>query len=357
MNHKARTLALIAALMLVVLGGCAQPAAPATAIPSPVAAAAATPTAAPSPTAVPATATAIPSPTATPAATPTTAVTPTAAVQPATFPLTVKDDAGRSVTIKALPKKIVSLAPGNTEILYALGLGDQVVGVTDFDDYPPEVKNKPKIGGFATVDAEKVVATGADLVLATSLHTAKEVPALEKLGLTVVVLDPQNVDQVLDRITLVGRITGRDKEALALTSQMSRQIVDITAKAKADPKPPRVFWSLGDGLFTVGPGSFVDDLIKKANGTNIAADAKSPYPDLSMEAILKADPEVIVLTGPQAQDLMNKLLADPAWKQVSAIKNKRFLIIPDENIVVRPGPRIASGLEAVAKGLHPDQLK
>jgi iron complex transport system substrate-binding protein len=328
-------LALLAALILIIGAGCAQPTLSVPSTPTAQAAAVSPNT---SPTAVSAAAATAPS-------------------TPASFPLTITDDAGRSVTLKSLPKKIVSLAPGNTEILYALGLADQIVGVTEFDDYPPEVKSKPTIGGFATVDAERVVGSGADLVLATSLHTADAVPALEKLGLTVVVLDAQSIDQVLQEVTLVGHLTGKDKEAQALTTKMAAQIADVSAKAKGDSKSPRVFWSLGDGLWTVGPGSFLDDLIRKANGTNVAADTKTAYPELSMEAVLKADPEVIVLTGPDAQAFADKLLADPAWQQVSAIKAKRFLIIADANIAVRPGPRIAIGLEALAKGLHPEQFK
>jgi len=267
------------------------------------------------------------------------------------------DDAGRTVSLKGTPNKIVSLAPSNTELLYALGLGDRVVGVTEFDDYPPEVKSKAKIGGFSTVDTERVVSLSPDLVLAGNIHVAKVVPALEKLGLTVVVVDPKTVDDVLARLVTIGRLTGKEKEAQELKAQLEKRLAATTAKARESGKAPRVFWMLGDGLFTAGPGSFVDDLIRKAGGVNVAADAKTQWPELSMEAVLKADPEVIVIPGPEGPALAAKLKADPLWQQVSAVKADRFVLIADQNLVSRPGPRIVDGLDLLARGLHPEQLK
>jgi len=267
------------------------------------------------------------------------------------------DDAGRTVILKGSPSRIVSLAPSNTELLYALGLGDRVVGVTSYDDYPPEVKDKPKIGGFADVDAERVVALSPDLVVAGNIHVAKVVPALEKLGLAVVVIDPKTVDDIGARLTMLGRLTGKEQEAQEAKAKLDQRLAATAAKVKAAGRWPRVFWMIGDGLFTAGPGSFIDDLIAKAGGTNIAADAKTQWPELSMEAVLKADPEVIVIPGPDGPALAGKLKADPTWQQVSAVKAGRFVLIPDQNLVSRPGPRIVDGLDALARELHPEQYR
>lgn len=267
------------------------------------------------------------------------------------------DDAGRQVSLKGIPNKIVSLSPSTTEVLYALGLGDRIVGVTEYDDYPPEVKSKPKIGGFSDVDAERVVALAPDLVFASSLHVAKVVPALEKLGLAVVVVDPKSIEDVSARFVTIGRLTGKDKEAQDLKAQIDKRIAATAARARESGKAPRVFWMLDEGLFTAGPGSFVDDLISKAGGTNVAADAKTQWPQLSLEAVLKADPEVIVIPGPDGPALAAKLKADPAWQSVAAVKAGRFVLISDVNLVSRPGPRIADGLDLLARELHPEQFK
>ncbi len=270
---------------------------------------------------------------------------------------TLVDDAGRTVATKGIPSKIVSLSPSNTELLFALGLGDRIVGVTEFCDYPPEAKSKAKVGGFSEVDAERVVSLGPDLVLASSLHVARVVPALEKLGMTVVVIDPKTSEDVLARIVFVGKLTGKEQEALELKGRLEGRIAATAGKAKVEGPAPRVFWMLGDGLFTAGPGTFVDDLITKAGGANVAAGAKTQWPELSMEAVVQADPEVIVIPGPEGQAIAEKLRGDLAWQGVSAVKSGRFVFIPDQNIVVRPGPRIADGLDQLAKGLHPDRFR
>ena len=267
------------------------------------------------------------------------------------------DDAGRTVTLKGTPTKIVSLAPSNTEMLFALGLGDRVVGVTEFCDYPPAAKDKTKVGGFSTVDAERVVSLAPDLVLAGNIHVSKIVPELEKLGLTVVVVHPKTADEVLARLVTIGRLTGRERQGQELKAQLEKRMSEIAAKARESGESPRVFWMLGDSLFTAGPGSFVDDLIRKAGGTNIAADAKTQWPELSMEAVLQADPEIIVIPGPAGPALAEKLRGDPKWQQVSAVRAGRFVLISDQNVVSRPGPRVVDGLDLLARGLHPEQFE
>jgi len=280
-----------------------------------------------------------------PTAAPTTA--------PAVF-ITVTDDAGRQVTLKGLPTRIVSLAPSNTEVLYALGLGDRVVGVTEYCDYPPEAKQKPKIGGFANIDLEKVIGLDPDLVLATNIHAGAVVSELQKRGVTVVVVEPKNVDDVLAKIAFVGKLTGKSDNATRLTAQLKNRIDAVTAKVTAAKTKPRVFYEIDKSLYTVGPGSFIDDMITKAGGLNIAADAKGAYTQLSPEAIIAKDPQVILLGDINFGESPESVKARPGWANISAVRNGRVIPIADENVVSRPGPRIVEGLELIARALYPE---
>ncbi len=296
----------------------------------------------PTPTPVP------PTPTFTPAPPPT----PT----PSPYPMTVTDPAGRQVTIKAEPKAIVSLAPSITEILYALGLADRVAGVTEFCNYPPEAQAKPKVGGFADVSIEKLMALNPDLVLVASIHIAQVLPELEKLGLTVVVVDAHDLPQVLESIELVGKITGKEKEAKTLVAEMQEKMESI-AKAVEGRKKPRVFWELSSDLWTVGPGSFVHDIIVRAGGENIATG--QPYLQLSNEAVIAADPEVIILADHPYGESAETVAKRPGWDKITAVKEGRIIELTQEqtDIVSRPGPRVVYALELIAKALHPDAFR
>jgi len=280
-----------------------------------------------------------------PTAAPTTA--------PAVF-ITVTDDAGRQVTLKGLPTRIVSLAPSNTEVLYALGLGDRVVGVTEYCDYPPEAKQKPKIGGFANIDLEKVIGLDPDLVLATNIHAGAVVSELQKRGVTVVVVEPKNVDDVLAEITFVGKITATSDAAAKLIAQMKTRIDAIAAKTATAKTKPRVFYEIDKSLYTPGPGSFLDDMIIKAGGVNIASDAQSAYPQLSLESFVLKDPEVIFLGDHPFGETPDTVKARPGWANISAVKNGRIVPVVDVNIVSRPGPRLVEGLELIARALYPE---
>ena len=279
---------------------------------------------------------------------------PTAA--PAAF-ITVTDDAGRQVTLKNLPTRIVSLAPSNTEVVYALGLGDLLVGDTEYCDYPPEAKSKPKIGGFANIDLEKVVGLNPDLVLATNIHAKTVVPELEKRGITVVVVEPKNVGDVLAKITFVGKLTGASENAAKLTGQLKIRIDAVTGKVATAKIKPRVFYEIDKSLYTAGPGSFIDDMIANAGGVNIAADAKGSYAQLSPEAIIARDPQVMLLGDMNFGESPESVKARPGWSNISAVKSGRIVPISDENVIARPGPRIVEGLEMLARALYPELFK
>ena len=279
---------------------------------------------------------------------------PTATPAPAsTFPITVEDAVGNTVTIDAEPERIISLAPSHTETLFALGLGDRVVGVTEYCNYPPEATEKPMVGGFSNIDLEQVVGLEPDLVLATSMHVAETVPALQEHGVTVFVADPQTVLEVLETTRAIGQITGQDEAAKVLIARMQERI-DAVQETIGDAPRPKVFWELGPELYTAGPGSFLNDLILVAGGENVAADADSPWPQLSIEAIVLKDPDVVVLADHNYGETAEMVKERPGWKDIAAVREGRIIEITNDDIVSRPGPRIVEGLEFLAQAFHPD---
>ncbi|MEW6189241.1 MAG: cobalamin-binding protein [Actinomycetota bacterium] len=273
------------------------------------------------------------------------------------FPITLEDDLSRKVVIEKEPKRIVSLAPSNTEILFALGLGDRIMGVTTYCDYPEEAKVKDKIGGFKSVNIEKVVSLKPDLVLATGGVQEPIVKELERLKITVFALDPKNLGDIISGIREVGRLTGKTEAAERIVKKMQSVMEDVKEKvAELKGKRPKVFYEVwNEPLMTAGPGTFMNDLIRLAGGENIAADAKTQYPQYSLEMLIERDPDVIIASKGSMGD-PGKIEEREGWENISAVKNGRVHVI-DENLVVRPGPRIVQGLKEVAKAIHPELFK
>lgn len=277
------------------------------------------------------------------------------AVRAAPFPIAVTDEAGNFVTLNAEPQRIVSLAPSHTEILCALGLGDRLVGVTTYCNFPPDVADKPMVGGFSDVDLEQVVGLAPNLVLASTIHLTEVVPRLEELGITVFVVNPPTVLAVLDSILTIGFITGQARTAAALVAEMQERI-DAVLEAIAGATKPEVFWELGPELYTAGPGSFIDDLITLAGGVNVAADVQSQWPQLSVEAIIMKDPEIVVLADHNYGETAEMVAARPGWAAVTAVKERRVVELTNDDIFSRPGPRIAEALEFLARVFHPNRF-
>lgn len=293
------------------------------------------------------------------ACTPSAPEEPVPATGQADLPIEMMDQAGRLVKLNEMPEKIISLAPSNTEILYALGLEDRLVGVTEYCDYPEVAKQKPKIGGFSTVDIEKVVDIEPDLILATNIHQDEIVPQLERLGLTVVVINPKTVAEVLEAINLVGQLTGKTEEASRLTTEMENRIQAVTDKTAGIPRAqrPRVFYLLWhDPLMTVGPVTRIHELIEKAGGVNIAQDLADEYPRISMEATIMANPQVIIAGSGHgsSQDVpFSYALTEPRLAEVAARQDGRVYEI-DSDLTSRPGARIVDGLEKLAGFINPE---
>ena len=283
--------------------------------------------------------------------------TPAATPRATTYPLTVKDDAGRSVTLARHPQRIISLAPSNTEILFAVGLADRIVGVDTYSNYPPAATSKPKISNYSSTDLEQVVAATPDLIVAAGITRPDVIAAFEARGLTVIVLNPADVPGVLNNIALVGQVADANAEAAKVRGEMETRLAALTAKLRTTTTKPRVFFELDpDQYFTVGPKSFIDDLITRASGTNIAADAGTPYPKLSAEQIILKDPEVIILSDEGAGATVESVKARPGWSGISAVKGGRIVAI-DPDLTNRPGPRIVDALERLAAALHPELFR
>lgn len=289
----------------------------------------------------------------TPSAQPSPTPTPTAAATatPA-FPVTVSDFQGRSVSVAKRPERIVSIGPSNTEFLFALGLGDRVVGVDDFSDEPAAAKAKAKVGGVK-VDLEKVASLRPDLILTVKFSDGT-IDRLATSGAAVLVVDPQSLADVAKTALLVGQATGTDGKALA--EGITRTLDSVRERTAKAATRPRVFHEV-DATdpakpYTVGPGSFIHELIELAGGVNIAAKAASPYPQLSAEELVRSDPEVIVLGDADYGVTAEQVAVRPGWAGLAAVKAKRVHAISG-NLVSRPGPRVGEAALAYAKLVQP----
>ncbi len=276
-------------------------------------------------------------------------------------PGNVVDGLGRTVNIEQIPQRIISLAPSNTEILFALGLGDRVVGVTEYCNYPEEAKAKPKVGGFSTVDIERVVYLEPDLILATHIHSQTVIPALEELGLTVLALTPASLDELMSSITLVGKITGQDKIASKLVNDLGERTEAVANKTQdiaLNQRPRVLYLTWHDPLWTRGKDTLVDDIISKAGGQNIAYDLSGDK-TIDLETVLHRDPQVIIAafnmgTG---EDLpWQYVRTEPRLKTTEALLNNRVYKI-DGDLIHRPSPRLVEALEQVAQFIHPELFK
>ncbi len=252
--------------------------------------------------------------------------------------------------------KYISLAPSTTEILFALGLNDNIVGVSSYCNYPPEAKNKVQIGDFSHPNMEKIVYLKPDYIFCTGLEQAPAIEELRRLKFNVYVADPANIEELLKSIQDIGRITRKEKEAAALTGKMKNDIETSLAVTRAIPPEKRVkvfveIWH--DPLMTAGKGSFVDEIITLAGGINIAHDVPRPYTYFSSEKVVSLNPGCIILTYMDKQPPLRLVGARFGWSRIDAVKNKRVFNDIDPDELLRPGPRITEGLKELQKRLYP----
>jgi iron complex transport system substrate-binding protein len=273
---------------------------------------------------------------------------------------TITDDLGRQVAIKGVPHRIISLAPSNTEMVYALGLQDNLIGVTTYCDYPPEVKDKPRVADFSKVDIEKIVSLQPDLVLAGNIHKDDTIPALEKLSVPVLGINPETLDQIFADLKLMGKFTGKEQQAGDLVAALDKRIKAVSAQTAALPPSsrPRVFFvTWHDPLWTTGKNTLVSDLITAAGGDNVAADI-SGHGQIDLETVIQRNPQIIlVMSSMGVQNTSYEFIKSEArFQSTDALKNSRVYEV-DADIFGRTTPRAVDGLETLAKLIHPEIFK
>jgi iron complex transport system substrate-binding protein len=272
------------------------------------------------------------------------------------FPQTLTDDEGTEVELPTEPGRIVALTPATTETLFALGVGDRIVGkVEDFSLYPPEAADVPDVAKFGEVDVEQIVSLEADLVIAggNSFNPPDKIEQLRGLGLPVLVLYAPDIETVFADIELTGRAVGRADEARDLTASM-RAAFDQVEAATADLERPRVFYELdaSQGIYTAADDSFLAGMIELAGGEPITTGSTTSF-EIPLETLVTADPEIILL-GDAAYGVTPEAVASrPGWDVMTAVREDQIRPI-DDIIVTRPGPRLVDGLRALAAAVHPE---
>ncbi len=251
--------------------------------------------------------------------------------------------------------RYISLAPSTTEILFALGLNDEIVGVSSFCDYPAQAKAKEKAGSFSQPNFEKILSLKPDYIFCTGLKQSSVFSQLIRLNLNVYVSDPKNIEELFDSIIEIGKITKKIKEAQGLVDRMREEISGVVLEVNriAQEKKPKIFieiWS--DPLMTAGKGSLVDELFTLAGGINIAGDLKKSYGIFSPEEVIRKNPDFIFLTYMDKEKTIKSVRGRFGWGQISAIKNNRLYNDIDPAILLRPGPRLVEGIKAIHKRLY-----
>jgi iron complex transport system substrate-binding protein len=272
--------------------------------------------------------------------------------------LTFTDGLGREVTLDETPQRIISLAPSNTEILFAIGAGEQIVGRDALSDFPEEAKAVTDIGStFEALNTELIVSLEPDLVLAAEINTPEQVKQLEDLGLTVYYLkNPLTLEEMYANLELLAQITGHQEEASALVESLKARVAAVDEKIAPISSRFSVFYEL-DATdpakpFTAGKGTFITQLIDRAGGYNIASDLEG-YPQMSLEQVVAADPAFIILGDARYGVSPESIAQRPGWENLSAVKNGNVLPFNDD-LVSRPGPRLVDALEELAKMLRPE---
>jgi iron complex transport system substrate-binding protein len=288
---------------------------------------------------------------------------PSTTARATTYPLTLPDALGGSVTITRKPQRIVSLAPNVTEILFAIGAGDRVVGVTRFCSYPPEVKRLPKVGGYTDISIEAVLALSPDFVVVSRGNPKPTLAALSRHGLTILTaINTESLEEVERAILRIGRATDNEEQAKQVCEKMQATLASVQ-KAVSDVNPRRriYFGSLAAPYMAAGPTSFIGECIAAAGGDNIAQGIRDAWPTLSIETIIARNPEVILEgfhaeTGSSHREQLSKRLRnDPVWSKIAAVREGRVYIMNDD-MVHRPGPRLAQAVAEMARLFYPERF-
>jgi iron complex transport system substrate-binding protein len=270
--------------------------------------------------------------------------------------LTATDDLGHVVSLPQNPKRIVSLAPNITEILFALGLDSAVAGVTDYCDYPEAARSKPRIGGMLNPNLERVLELHPDLVLMSGSGNMKsDYEKLTSSGVAVFVTYPRTIDNVFTSIVTIGALVGRKAEADSIVQALESRKRELLRQAQGVPRQSVLMLLSLRPIVAIGPGTFLHELLTIANAENIAGNAAVAYPVLSREEILRRQPDVIIATNDIVRSTDDILKAYPEWKSLRAVQKKRVALV-DASIVSRPGPRVIEGLRTILQAIHPAEV-
>ena len=272
-------------------------------------------------------------------------------------PIEVKDEMGRAVRIPQPVRRIVSLAPSVTETLFAIGVGDRLVGDTDFCDYPPEAKKKPHIGGPISPNIETIAALHPDLVVATrEINRQESVYSLERLGMPVYVTDPQSVEQVLTSTERLGELLGASETARLLTANVRRRLGELDHRLAGLPPKNVLMVVWLDPLMSVGRNTFMDDALRHA-GAHSVIDSPQSWPTIDLEEVVRLQPQYLIISNDNKQQVQRELAEfqrRPAWRQLDAVRNRRFIVLSDA--LSHPSPRLVDGIEQLARALYPSEF-
>lgn len=275
------------------------------------------------------------------------------------FPVTVIDDGGFTVTVDKEPQTIVSLAPTNTEIIFALGLGDKVIGDTDYCNYPEAAKTLPKIGGYSTINIEKIVALNPDVIYANHNNGYDNIEHLKELGYTIILINPESIDGIYNAIEIIGKTSGADLKAEAVIAEIKSGIKEITDKLKGVETKPSVMHAMSvDPYWVSGSKTFQDELISLAGAVNAFSDVES-WGTVTIEKLITTSPDIILtdpgadMGSPGENTLQQAFFTDPRLSDITAVKNQDVYVM-DADIFDRGGPRVVEALDALVKITHPE---
>lgn len=284
-------------------------------------------------------------------------------LQSAFTPGSFTDGMQRSIKLTDQPQRIISLAPANTEILFAIGAGPQVVGRDSFSDYPAEAAKIADVGGgFGELNPEVIVSLKPDLVLASALNAPEQIKALEDLGLTVFVVgNPSDLASMFDNLVLISQLSGHSNEAQKLVEQLKSRVAALDQLITNDIERPLVFYETDatdpNAPWTAGPGSFIDLMIARAGGKNIGSVLSNSWAQISLEELVAQNPDIILLGDSYWGGVTAEAVkARPGWEALSAVENGQIFPF-DDNLISRPGPRMVDGYEALIRQLHPELFK
>jgi len=277
-------------------------------------------------------------------------------VKASAWPRTLTDALGDSVTLPAPPKRIVSFSPAITEMAFAIGAGDRLVGVTEYCDFPPEAKQLPKIGSYTGFSVERVLAVRPDVVIGMRGTSKEAVTALRHAGVPALTYDPISVRDVLDLMDELAKMVLDTPQEPQTVAELRARVKAVESQAAKLPRRARVLCAVQiEPLYAAGPDNHIDDMIRLAGGENAAGDADIAWPQYSLERMLEKDPEVILVPygymGDKRGEALKTLQASDAWSRTTAVKRGGVVEI-DDDLLTLPGPRIVDGLETIAAAVQ-----